>query len=473
MDARPASVGTLAAQLKGFELVRGVLTSSPLFILVDVPFGLLFTAVILLIGGKLALVPLLAIPVCLFAGLAFQRAIQRGAREHQQYNNSKTGLLVEAIDGAESLKANSADWKIQARWNLLVEQVGEAEYRTRRFSNLSMQTTQALQQAAYVSMIAFGAYLVVDNQLTQGALIGCAIIANRALSPILQLPGVMVQWAHARAALDGLDHIIGLPNETDADAPALVPQSVAGELRFDRCRFIYAPQAPAALELQRFLLKPGEKVCVIGSVGAGKSTLLKLASGLYRPAQGKIFLDGIDMATIAPAFLRENIAYLPQEPRLFSGTLRDNLLIGLPDPGDEAILQAARRTGLFDLIAGQPKGLALPIAEGGRGISGGQRQQVALTRLVLARPRVWLMDEPSAAMDAGSEQKVIALLREAAADGASLLVSTHKTSLLPIFDRVVVLHAGRLVYDGPREEAMARMQARGQAQQAAMAKTSE
>jgi ATP-binding cassette subfamily C protein LapB len=471
MEARPSAVGTLAAQIKGFEMVRGVMTSTPLFVLVDVPFGLMFTVMIFVLGGALALVPLIAIPVCLIAGLAFQGAIQRSAREHQVHNNSKTGLLVEAIDGAESLKANSADWKIQARWNQLVEQVAEAEYSTRRYAALSQQLTQTLQQVAYVSMIALGAYLAAENKITLGALIGCAIIANRALAPIMQLPMVMVQWAHARAALTGLDRIIGLPNETDEAAPSMVPQSVAGELRFEQSRFGYSPDSPPALELARLGVKAGEKVALIGAVGAGKSTLLKLASGLYRPSGGKVFLDGIDMATIAPAFLREKIGYLPQEPRLFSGTLRDNLLIGLPDPGDDAILQAARKTGLFDLIAAQPKGLALPIAEGGRGISGGQRQQVAITRLLLAQPRIWLLDEPTTAMDGGSEQRIVALLREAAAAGATLMVSTHKTSLLPLFDRVIVLHGGRVAFDGPREEAMARIVARAQAAQQSQPQT--
>jgi len=474
MDARPQSVGTLAAQIKGFETVRAVMTSTPLFVLADLPFALFFTVVIFFIGGKLALVPLLAIPACLIAGLAFQGAIQRAAREHQARSNSKTGLLVEAIDGAESLKANSADWKIQARWNHLVDGVAESEYRTRRLAVLSQQLTQTLQQFGYVAIIAVGAYLVADNQLTLGALIGCAIIANRALSPIIQLPGVMLQWAHARAALAGLDAIIGLPNETDEDAPSLVPQSIAGELRLERCRFRYGADGPFVLEGASFALRAGESAAIIGAIGAGKSTLLKLASGLYRPADGKVFLDGIDMATIAPAFLRERIAYLPQEPRLFSGTLRDNLLVGLPDPGDEAILQAARRTGLFDLISGQPKGLALPIAEGGRGISGGQRQQVALTRLLLGAPRLWLLDEPTTAMDAPAEQRIVTLMREVTAGGATLVVSTHKTALLRFVDRILVLHGGRVAADGPREQIMARIVAKGQERDAALvARTSE
>ena len=460
MDARPQSVGTLAAQIKGFDQVRGIMTATPIFVLVDVPFGVLFTALIFVIAGPLAIVPLIAMPLCLAAGLVFQGLIARDAREHQAHNHRKTGLLVESIDGAESLKANSADWKIQARWNQVVELVAESDYRVRRFSSLSQQLAMNLQQVCYVGMIAYGAYLVADNQLTLGALIGCAIIANRALAPIIQLPGVMVQWAHARAALGGLDKIIALPNETDEAGPSLVPTSAAGELGFEAARFSYSAEAPPALGIAKLAIRPGEKTGIIGAVGSGKSTLLKLASGLYRPTQGKVYLDAIDMAMIAPAFLRETIAYLPQEPRLFSGTLRDNLLLGLPDPGDEAILQVARKTGLIELITAHPKGLGLPITEGGRGISGGQRQLVALSRVLLAAPRVWVLDEPTAAMDAATETRIVQLLREAASSGATLLVATHKNALLPLFDRIIVLQGGRVAFDGPRDQALEKLGAR-------------
>lgn len=460
MDARPHSVGTLAAQIKAFEQVRGVMTSTPIFILVDVPFGIFFTAVIFLIGGQLAIVPMVTLPVCLIAGVIFQGIIHRGAREHQVHNHRKTGLLVESIDGAESLKANSADWKIQARWNEMVDLVAESDYRVRRFSALAQQLTLSLQQIGYVGMIAFGAYLVADNQLTLGGLIGCAIIANRALAPIVQLPGVMVQWAHARAALGGLENIISLPNESDAEAPALVPHCAAGDLAFEAVRFSYSPDGPPALAIARLAIRAGEKTGIVGAVGSGKSTLLRLASGLYRPTQGKVSLDGIDMNMLAPAFLRETIAYLPQEPRLFSGTLRDNLLLGLPDPGDEAILAAARKTGLIELIALHPKGLGLPITEGGRGISGGQRQLVALSRVLLASPRVWVLDEPTAAMDAASEARIVHLLREAAASGATMIVATHKNAILPLFDRIVVLQGGRVAFEGPRDAVLEKLKAK-------------
>ncbi len=457
MEARPASVGTLASQVKGFEMVRGVLASTSLFVLADVPFALFFILVIALVGGWVVVVPLIALPVALVAGLMFQRAIERHTRLNLDSNNRKVGLLVEAVDGAESLKANSAEWRLQARWNRLVAEASESDQSIRTYSALAQNLTVALQQFGYIALVALGAYFVTINELTMGGLLACTIISNRAMMPIVQLPGVMVQWAHARAAIEGLDQIIALPSEVDDAQHALAPQTLASGLRFERVRFTYGMATRPALEVARLEIKAGERVGLLGAIGSGKSTLLKLCSGLYRPTEGKIFLGDMELTLLATAVAREAIGYLPQDSRMFSGTLRDNLLVGLPDPGDEAILQAAQRTGLIELIGGQPKGLALEITEGGRGVSGGQKQLIMLTRTLLARPKIWLLDEPTGAMDSVTETRIVTLLREITAEGATLIAATHKTALLPLFDRLIVLQAGRVLLDGPRDAILAKL----------------
>jgi ATP-binding cassette, subfamily C, bacterial LapB len=457
LECRPPSVGTLASQIKGFEMVRGIMSSTSIFMLADVPFAVFFIVVIGLIAPPLVIVPLVLLPISLITGLMFQRQIARNAKENQGQSNRKAGLLVESIDGAESLKANSAEWKLQARWNQLVAEAGESDYNIKQYSSLSQHLTVSLQQAGYVALVAFGAYLVTKNDMTMGGLIACTIINGRALSPIAQLPGLMVQWTHAGAAIAGLDKLISLPNEVDDRVTALTPESLDGSIRFEQARFSYGMTADMAIEIDKLEIRPGEKVGIVGGIGSGKSTLLKIASGLYRPGEGKVFLGGIDMAAISPSFLRETIAYLPQEIRLISGTLRDNLLQGLPDPGDEALLQAARQTGLISLISNHPKGLALPITEGGRGISGGQRQLVGITRMVLAKPTVMVLDEPTSSMDAAAEAKVVATLRAKAADGSTLLVATHKSALLPIVDRLLVIQGGRVAIDGPRDLVLAKL----------------
>ncbi|MDB5796959.1 MAG: transporter family protein [Paucimonas sp.] len=464
MEARPASVGTLASQIKGFEQVRAVMASTSLFVLADVPFAVLFLLVIAAIGGWVVAVPLVMLPLALLCGLAFQRAIQNHTRNTIATSYKSAGLLVEAVDGAESVKASSSEWMLQSRWNRLVEEAASSDQAIKTHSSLSQNLTAMLQQVSYVLLVAAGAWLVTENKMTMGALLACSIIGNRAMSPIIQLPGVMVQWAHAKAAIEGIDKIIALPNEADQVHEQLAPSLLGGEIGFERIRFSYGGQERAALELDRLQLRAGERVALVGPIGSGKSTLLKLASGMYRPAQGRVLLGGMDAALLLPAVLREQVGYLPQEARLFSGTLRDNLLLGLPDPGDEAILAAAHRTGLSDLVLGQPRGLALEITEGGRGVSGGQRQLIAFTRLLLANPKVWLLDEPTGNMDSATEARVVQVLREVAAAGATLLVSTHKNAVMPLVERIVVLQNGRLVVDGPRNEVMAKLAGRPVAQ---------
>ncbi|CDG83744.1 ATP-binding cassette domain-containing protein [Janthinobacterium agaricidamnosum] len=462
MEARPASVGTLAAQVKGFEMVRGVMTSTSLFVLTDVPFALVFLVMITVIGGWLVAVPLVALPLALVTGLMFQKAIQNHTRRNLSASNRKAGLLVEAVDGIESLKSSSAEWLVQGRWGKLVAETSYAEQNIRDYAALSQNLTAAFQQITNVALIGMGAWFVTENQMTMGALLACTIISNRALAPIIQLPGVMVQWAHARASIDGLEQVISLPNEADAAHHMLTPRSLDTGFRFERIRFSYGDTQRAALEVERLDIKPGERIGLVGAIGSGKSTLLKLMSGLYQPADGKVFLGDVDMALLAPAVAREMVGYLPQETRLFSGTLRDNLILGLADPGEEAILAAARRTGLIDLVLGQPRGLALEITEGGRGVSGGQKQLIAVTRMLLARPKIWLLDEPTGAMDSKSEARIVALLAELAQEGVTMIATTHKNALLPLLDRLIVLQSGRIVLDGPRDSVLAKLSGKPQ-----------
>jgi ATP-binding cassette subfamily C protein LapB len=470
LDVRPSTVGTLAAQVKGFETVRAMLTSTSLFVLADVPFAVFFVLVIAMIGGAAVIVPVIVLPIALAAGLVFQGAIRRQAARMTVSSYRKNGLLVESVEGGESLKAAHGEWQLAGRWKDLVAEVAEADERIRLYSAWSQNLTALLQQAGYVALVAIGGYMVANNQLTMGGLLAITIISNRAMTPIVQLPGILVQWAHARAAIDGLDQILSLPNEQDRVQDSLTPQALEPGLRFEQLRFSYGMQR-TVLDVENLVIRAGEKVGLIGPVGSGKSTLLKIASGLYRPQEGKVFLGGIDMAMLHPAVVREIIGYLPQDQRLVSGTLRQNLLLGLPDPGDEAILEAARQTGLFDLLAQNPRGLALEISEGGRGVSGGQKQMIALTRLALARPRMWLLDEPTASMDNDAELRVVRMLRDGLQPADTLVVATHKTAFLPLLTRLVVVREGRITQDGPRDAVLSALQGRPQPAPPAMVRS--
>ena len=457
MDQRPPTVGTFAAQIRQFELVRNFLTASTMFMLADVPFALLFVAVMALIAGPVALVPLVMVPLSLLAGVLFIKPLGRRARAHMQESNRKNGLLIEAIDGIESVKAAAGEWQMLARWRALTRLLADDETAIKDLSSLATNLTQTLQQLGYVGLVAAGAYAIGTGQLTVGGLIACTLISGRALGPLAQMPSLIVQWQHARFALAGLDQIMRLPADSSPAERRIVPDRCHGALGLQNVRHAWGPDTPG-LQVGRLVFRPGERVAILGAIGSGKSTLLKLLSGLYRPAAGRVLLDDVDMAHLAPGFVREHIGYLPQDVRLFQGTLRDNLTLGLPAPTDGQILDAARLTGLDRVIAAHPHGLGREISEGGRGLSGGQRQLAGLTRLVLARPRIMLLDEPTAAMDPQLEAFIAEGLFGRCPPERTLVVVTHKPALLRHFSRIIVIDHEKVVADGPRDDVLRRLQ---------------
>ena len=467
MDTRPSTVGTFAAQIRQFETVRNFLTSSTLFVAADLPFALLFIAFIGFIAGPIALIPLAFLPLAALAAFMFKRSLARLTEAHVNESNQKNGLLIESIDGVESVKAASGEWKMLDRWLHLTATVAEDELQIRRRTVLSSNLTQALQQAAYVGLVAAGVVQIGRGEMTMGGLIACTIISGRALSPFAQVSSFIVQWQMTRAALKGLDQIVQLPVDGPQGEQPLIPDACQGELGLDAVRYAY-PDGRLGLDVPKLQIRPGERVAVLGSVGSGKSTLIKALSGLFRPGEWRVLLDNNDMAQLAPGFLREHIGYLPQDVRLFKGTLRENLTLGLPSPSDSQVLSAARLTGLDVSIGAHPRGFGLEIAEGGRGLSGGQRQLVGLTRLLIAEPRVLLLDEPTASMDGDMEERVMAAIFGAVDPQGVVVVVTHKVRLLQHVTRVIVMDRGRVVMDGPRDAVLQAMKNRGRPAPAAV-----
>lgn len=458
LDARPAQVGTLAAQVKGFDHVRNLMTSGTLFFAVDLPFGLLFLGVIALLGGWTVVPPLIVAALSVLLGLHASRRVQALSEKSVIDSNRKNGVLVEAIETGETLKASRGEWRLLRRWNDLVEDVAVTDLALRHHNASTSYTVTLLQGLGYVAMIATGAILAMQGQLTTGALLACSILNGRAVSPLLQLPSLLVQWSQAQASVRMLDRLLALPADAASDSEQLTPDQTRGELRAEQLRFGYADAPIPSLQLANALqIRPGEHVGILGEIGSGKSTLLKLLAGLYRPQGGMVQLDGIDMVHLNPDYLRHALGYLAQDYCLVGGTLRDNLTLGLADPGDAALVQACTATGLIQLVNRHPKGLALPISEGGRGVSGGQRQLIGLTRLLLAKAPVWLLDEPTASLDSTTEAAVLRTL-QTQAKGRTLLVVTHKPTLLPLFERLIVVTQGRIVLDGPRDAVLARLQ---------------
>jgi len=452
MDQFPASVGTLSAQVRSFETIRNFASTATLFFAVDAPFALLFVvAIALLAGPALAAVPAVFFVLAIAVGLFYRGRITRHARSGNAASNKKLGLLVETVESAEHLKAAGAGQQQLTRWDALNEQSIEDDVAIRRYSEQASYSAAFMQQASYIALVGTGAWIAATStNLSMGGLIACSILSGRVLGPVAALPGLIVQWAHARAALESLEKVFALQGDNhDVERP-LRPEIIQGQLEVANLRFTY-PSRPETLALERLHIRAGEKVAILGPIGAGKSTLLKLLAGLYRPNQGRVLLDGLDIQQIERTHLSRQLGYLPQEVKLLSGTLRENLQLGLQEVSEQALLNACRSTGLMALVASHPKGLDLAISEGGSGVSGGQKQLIALTRLLLVQPAVWLLDEPTAAMDEQTEQRSLAALRAAIAPAHTLVLVTHKPALVAMANRLILLAPNGIVMDGPRD----------------------
>ncbi|MBA8735130.1 ATP-binding cassette domain-containing protein [Chromobacterium violaceum] len=465
LDARPAQVGTLAAQVRGFDYIRGLMTSTTLFFAIDLPFGLVFIAVIALLGGVAVIAPIVVVVISILLGLYAAKRVRRLSAQSLHNSNRKMGVLVEAIEAGETLKAGAGEWRLLGKWRHLVEQVALDDLELKNHNSNVSYLVALLQSVGYVAMIATGAVLAMDGYITTGALLACSILNGRAVSPLLQLPSLLLQWSQAKSALQTLDQMLALPADAPEESEQLTPDFCTGDIWSDELGFGYAESSVASVALRAPLsIHAGCKVGIVGEVGSGKSTLLKLLAGLYEPQKGQVRLDGVDMRHLNPGFVRANLGYLAQDYRLVGGTLRENLTLGLADPGDEVLLDACRTTGLIQLINASPKGLALLISEGGRGVSGGQRQLIGLTRLLLANAKVWLLDEPTASLDGNSEGKILSMLKQQGGS-RTMVVVTHKQSLLPLFDRLIVIANGNVVLDGPRDIVLAKLQGNARAQQ--------
>ncbi len=458
LDQLPASVGVLASQLRGYESVRTFFTAVGTFMMVDLPFVFIFLWVIWLLAPALSVIPLIFLVIAVSLGMFYQHRLNDTIKQVDKLSHFKVGLMVETVEGAETIKSGHGGWRMLSQWMKVTDASRDQELTMKNINEFSAHLTGFFQQAAYVSMVAFGAYLITKGELTMGGLIACSILSGRVLAPVAAIPAQMMQWASTRVAIDGLDRIWRLESDHhDVEQPVIL-DNIVGNYRFEDVEYTY-DKTRSAIRIEQLQIKAGEKIAIIGPVGSGKTTLLRLLSGMYKPAKGKITLQDVDITQLSKPVLAEHVGYLQQDGRLFAGTLRENLILGMLDPGDDVILQAAELTGLKEaLLQTHPKGLQLEINEGGTGLSGGQKQLVNLTRIFLRKPTIWLLDEPTASMDQNLQNKVIHALNNTLRAEDTMVVVTHKTELLQLVSRIIVVVNSKVVMDGPTMQVLQQLQ---------------
>jgi len=452
IDQMPGSVGSMAAQLRGYEQVRSFFTASTLFGLVDLPMTIIFVSLVAFIGSPLvAVVPVIAAVIAIVMGLSARKRIDAIAAEGATASYYKTGLLVEAVEGVETIKAGAGNWKFLSRWLDVMNVTIKNDLDMKHTNDNLTYFTQMLQQVSYVGIVIVGSFVVIQGDMTMGGLIACSILGGRVLAPVMTLPSLLVQYSHAKAAKLNIEALFELEQDNHGVAFPLSPSRINGFYQCDNLVFNYKDNDRAAININNLTIRPGERIAILGPIGSGKSTLLKVLAGLYAPTKGQILLDGLDMHQISRETLSECLGYLQQDHRLFQGTLRENLLIGMAAPDDDVLQDALMKTGLINLVSSHSSGLDLPISEGGRGLSGGQKQLVAFTRLLLTKPNVFLLDEPTASMDNRQEQRCLQVLKQALNEGQTFIVSTHKTALLELVDRLIIMDNQRIIMDGPKQ----------------------
>lgn len=457
-DALPKSIGTLTGQLQSYNNVRAFITSAAMFLFIDLPFSIIFILAIFVIGGfVMGLVPIGFLILSLIVGFIFRKKIEQASKNSSMASYKKMGLMVETVENSENIKATGAGFNILNNWNRLTQEAVDDDIEIRHYSDMSSYITAFLQQLSYIAIVSLGAYLVAENgTITMGALIAMTILSGRILQPIAQLPNQFVQWGKASLAVKDLDNVYKLASDNDGIDRPLSPYLDTTNIRCKDIAFGYTENSNV-ISVSELNIKQGEKVAILGAIGSGKSTFLKILAGLYKPTKGFVYLDGIDMQLIKRDFLTENMSYLPQTTKLFAGTLRDNLIFGMIGISDEQIIEAAKLTGLIGLINALPNGLDTVVPEGGESVSGGQKQLIALTRMIVANKKIILLDEPTASMDEGTERQIISMLHQKLSPEQTMVVVTHKPIVLNMVDRIIVLTPNGVAVDGTKEEVLAKL----------------
>jgi ATP-binding cassette, subfamily C, bacterial LapB len=456
LEARRGGAGAIAGLVKEFENLRDFFSSATLVAVVDLPFIFLFIAVIAMIGGPIALVPLTGVLMAIGAGVIIQPLIMKRTKQAMAEGHLKHAVLIETIAGLETVKSVDAGSMMRSRWRAGVMQQAKTSTIGRFLNQFAVNVAGFAQQFSQVGVVVIGVFLIGANEITMGALIASVILTGRAMGPLAQVASLLSRVNGAFASYKALNELMTAKSEIDPKRNYLARPKLTGKIEFREVSFAYPGQSVRALDEVSFTIEPGERVAILGKNGSGKSTIVRQITGLYQPTEGSVLVDDTDIRQIRPSDLRSNIGAVLQDVCLFSGSIKENIALGLEKVSDDDILAAAKIAGVHEFIGASSGGYDQHLAERGEGLSGGQRQAIALARALAPKPSVLLLDEPSSALDSHAEAALIARLNKAT-QGRTLLVVTHRMSMVRLVDRIIVLDQGRVIVDGARDTVLRAM----------------
>ena len=450
---RPASSGHWAGQIREFESVRDFVSSTTMVALTDIPFSILFLAVIYWVGGILVLIPIIAGCLVIAAGILIQIPIKQSVERYQYENSNKYALLIESLQRLETIESLGAKSLFQGRWERANVTASRSAMASKMASAFAMNFTQWLQQVANVLLIISGVYLILTGQLTVGALIGCSILASRALTPLGQIASLIARWHNTKTSFSAINKIMQIKDKKDGIKNYVSIKRIDKSIELQDVMFNFAQSDKNILSIPSLKLNRNEVTVVMGPVGSGKTTLLKIIAGLYAPSKGRLLVDGFDKTQLSPADWRSHVAWVAQDAGLFRGTLRDNLLMGAVNVTDERFFRVIQLCGLDALIQSSPQGLDINIGEAGQSLSGGQRQMVSLARALMSEKSILLLDEPTNSLDLTLEKMFLSNLRQEL-ENKWVVLATHRPAPVEIAQRLIILDQGKIVADGAKDSVL-------------------
>ncbi|MDN7132929.1 type I secretion system permease/ATPase [Halomonas sp. MC140] len=455
--ARPKSTGTFISQIRELEYVRELMTSTTVTAFADMPFFILFCFVFWYIAGSLVLVPMGALLLMIIPGLLVQRKLRQLANDSMRESSLRSAMLIESVQGMEDIKTLQAESRFQNQWNHYNAVTADMNLRLRYITNSLSVWSQTVQTGVFATVVFFGAPMVMSGDLTTGSLVAASILSSRMMAPMTQLTQVLSKWQQAKVATNSLNQIMERPVDNPEDTKRVHRASIEGNYELLQAVFKYSEDDRIpSLQVKQLKISGGERIAILGRNGAGKSTLLQACSGLLEPQTGEVLLDGVRLSHIDPADVRRDVSLLSQNARLFHGTIRENLLMGAPNATDQELMDAIAISGAREFIRKLPDGLDHIVLEGGIGLSGGQRQSLLLSRLIIRQPSVVLLDEPTASLDETTEKRFIEQLK-AWAPGKTLIIATHRLSILELVDRIVVVDKGHIVMDDTKDKVISQL----------------